>query len=284
MIYQLVLLVIVILILLYLIFIENKKNQYESFVPMGANGRFLSKYNQISTTNQSDINMIDKDVIVEEMKCQQPKPKKQCEIQEEIQYSSPPNRCCPKYPKCGCQKQKVIIRETTKCPPCVCKTVDLSRYVLKSSIPPCPALPDMSQYILKSEIPPSPDMSKYVLKSSIPPCPQCPPCPPCPDCNCNNNTKNCPTPKLKCTQVLEESNNNNNNNNNDDDINNNNKYYTSEEIQEIIDDKINSFKDRLNNYCKNTQNYQCNNQTGSIPKPYDEYMLDDGLQNSYTFS
>ena len=292
MIYQLVLLVIVILILLYLIFIENKKNQYESFVPMGANGRFLSKYNQISTTNQSDINMIDKDVIVEEMKCQQPKPKKQCEIQEEIQYSSPPNRCCPKYPKCGCQKQKVIIRETTKCPPCVCKTVDLSRYVLKSSIPPCPALPDMSQYILKSEIPPSPDMSKYVLKSSIPPCPQCPPCPPCPDCNCNNseNNKNCPTPRLKCTQILEENyndnnnKNNNNNNNNNDDINNDNKYYTSEEIQEIIDDKINSFKDRLNNYCKNTQNYQCNNQTGSIPKPYDEYMLDDGLQNSYTFS
>lgn len=281
--YRIILLIIVIFIILYIIFIDNK--QYESFVPMGADGRFLSGYNQISTGEQNDISTINKDIIVEEMRCcpkyptcecQQKQPKKQCDTQEEIQYSNSPTTCQPPPKKCEtqeeikqtnpssgcCPKPKVIVKKTIECPPCVCKSVDLSRYVLKSSIPPCPSLPNMSQYILKTEIPHCPDMSKYVLKSSIPPCPQCSSCPPCPDCNCNNN--NCPAPKLKCTQVLEEN-------------NDNNKYYLSEETQEIIEEKINNFKDT-------SDNEQCNKQNSSVPKPYDEYMLDDGLQNSYTFS
>ena len=42
---------------------------------------------------------------------------------------------------CGCSKPK----PRPICPACgECKQPDMSKYVLKSSIPPCPALPDMS--------------------------------------------------------------------------------------------------------------------------------------------
>jgi hypothetical protein len=73
---------------------------------------------------------------------------------------------------------------------------DINKYVLKSSVPPCPdtskfitknmmhSCPDMTKYILKSEIPKCErfDKSKYILKSEIPPCPKCPICPVCPVC------------------------------------------------------------------------------------------------------
>lgn len=106
------------------------------------------------------------------------------------------------------------------CPPC--REPDLSKYVLKSTIPPCPQCPDMSQYMLKSECPPVPDLSKYVLKSSIPkPQPiiidssackneagECPPCPRprCPEVKCPPPTKcpppaPCPRPVCPPTQV-----------------------------------------------------------------------------------
>ena len=87
------------------------------------------------------------------------------------------------------------------CPACPdCKQPDMSKYVLKSSIPPCPACPDLSNYILKSECPPVPDLSNYVLKSSIPKqnpvildCSKCQKskgeCPPCPRARC---------PEVKC--------------------------------------------------------------------------------------
>lgn len=108
------------------------------------------------------------------------------------------------------------------CPPC--RQPDLSQYVLKASIPPCPTCPDMSKYMLKTECPPVPDLSKYVLKSSIPrqgpvvldcskcqkPKGDCPPCPRprCPEVKCPEPAKcapcapcprpSCPAPKIKC--------------------------------------------------------------------------------------
>lgn len=98
-----------------------------------------------------------------------------------------------------------------------CKQPDMSKFVLKSSIPPCPAVPDMSNYILKSECPPVPDLSNYVLKSSIPkqqpvildcskcqkPKGECPPCPRprCPEVICPA-APSCPTcapcPRTSC--------------------------------------------------------------------------------------
>jgi hypothetical protein len=84
-----------------------------------------------------------------------------------------------------------------------CPQIDWSKYVLKSSVPPCPPQPDMSRYMLKTECPAPPDMSKYILKSAVPPCPPCittcnkpckiGECPPCPRPRCPG--VQCPEPK-----------------------------------------------------------------------------------------
>lgn len=96
---------------------------------------------------------------------------------------------------------------------------------------PCPEMPDMSKYILKSSIPPCPklpDMSKYVLKSSIPKCEPCdkrkmPPCPPCPRPRC---------PKIKCEKIIYKS-------------DENKKCYTQKQIDEMINNvKDNAYERR----------------------------------------
>jgi len=105
----------------------------------------------------------------------------------------------------------------SSCPP----MPDLTKYVLKTSIPPCPARPDMDDYMLKSECPPVPDLSQYVLKSSIPKqqpiiidtsedrkakCGECPPCPRprCPEIKCPAPTvcpAAAPCPRPVCPQT-----------------------------------------------------------------------------------
>ena len=128
-------------------------------------------------------------------------------------------------PVCSsCQKQSQSCSCTPKgmarliCPPC--REPDMSKYVLKSSIPPCQACPDMTNYMLKTECPPTADLSKYVLKSSIPKqqpviidnsackkesgeCPPCPrprcptvKCPTCPSCPAP-----APCPRPVCPQT-----------------------------------------------------------------------------------
>jgi hypothetical protein len=96
------------------------------------------------------------------------------------------SKCKKSESKCGCTPKGMA---RLICPPC--QAPDLSKYVLKSQVPPCRTAPDMSLYMLKTECPPVPDLSKYVLKSSIPkPQPviidnsmckksagECPPCP-----------------------------------------------------------------------------------------------------------
>lgn len=113
--------------------------------------------------------------------------------------------CGGRWPCSRCKKPNAPI-----CPPCQpCREPDMSRYVLKSSVPPCASCPDMSQYMLKTECPPTPDLSNYVLKSSIPrnqpiiidtssekrTCGDCPPCPRprCPTVQCPEPVK-CPPP------------------------------------------------------------------------------------------
>jgi hypothetical protein len=79
-----------------------------------------------------------------------------------------------------------------KCPPtCPRMCPDLSKYVLKSSIPPCrqcPAVqehnpdymlrvecdcPNIDDYILKSNVPQTPDLSKYILRTDVPDLSEC---------------------------------------------------------------------------------------------------------------
>lgn len=111
---------------------------------------------------------------------------------------------CSNPSPCGCGSQRPVC---APCPPC--REPDMSKYVLKSTIPPCPAMPDLSKYMLKTECPPVPDLSKYVLKSSVPkpqpvvldcskcnkPSGECPPCPRprCPEVKCPPPTR-CPAP------------------------------------------------------------------------------------------
>jgi hypothetical protein len=103
------------------------------------------------------------------------------------------------------------------CPP----VPDLSKYVLKTSIPAPARAPDMSNYMLKTECPPVPDLSQYVLKSSIPKqqpiiidtsadvkakCGECPPCPRprCPETKCPPPTvcpAAAPCPRAVCPQT-----------------------------------------------------------------------------------
>ena len=113
----------------------------------------------------------------------------------------------------GFKDETCIPREPT-CPPC--RKPDMSRYVLKSTVPPCPQVPDLTNYILKSEVPPVPDLSNYVLKSSIPkpqpvildcskcnqPKGECPPCPRprCPEVKCPAPTS-CP-PAAPCPRQV----------------------------------------------------------------------------------
>jgi hypothetical protein len=113
-------------------------------------------------------------------------------------------RECKNSAPCGCPNPRPV------CPPCPpCREPDLSKYVLKSTVPPCPAMPDLSKYMLKTECPSVPDLSNYVLKSSVPkqmpvildcskcnkPSGECPPCPRprCPEVKCPAPTK-CPPP------------------------------------------------------------------------------------------
>ncbi len=132
----------------------------------------------------------------------------------------------PAKPQCGVCNQQLTTCSCSKpqpvCPPC--RQPDMSKYVLKATIPPCPVCPDLSDYIKKSEIPPVPDLSKYVLRSSIPkqqpvildcskcqkPSGECPPCPRprCPEVKCPEPTKcpacapcprqTCPSTVVKC--------------------------------------------------------------------------------------
>ncbi len=108
-----------------------------------------------------------------------------------------PSHPSHKTPECKEPKEKT---EREICYNCdITANKDINKYVLKSSIPPCPDMAnyvtknmmkpdiDMNEYIKKSEIKPCPevDMSRFVLKSEIPACPPqvvCPVCPICPKC------------------------------------------------------------------------------------------------------
>jgi hypothetical protein len=128
------------------------------------------------------------------------------------------NSCGKPLSSCGCP----VNVQRPVCAPC--KEPDMSKYVLRSSVPPCPPMPDLSKYMLKTECPPVPDLSNYVLKSSIPrqgpivldcsKCAkskgECPPCPRprCPEVKCPEPTlcppcapcqrQECPKPEVRC--------------------------------------------------------------------------------------
>ena len=157
--------------------------------------------------------------------CTKPKVNCSCEIKKPTS-ACPQQHVCPLCqgckPSCGCpysvpsigqvtgpdRMNQAILAAASGLPAQnsmskPCPVPDPTKYVLKSTVPPCPPMPDMSRYMLKTECPAQPDMSKYVLKSSVPKCPPCistcskpckiGECPPCPRPRCP--TINCPEPK-----------------------------------------------------------------------------------------
>ena len=84
-----------------------------------------------------------------------------------------------KCPECN----NIYIDETNICKYCnggkrdcrfadITRNVNIDKYVLKSSVPPCP---DLTEYAKKNQIPPYPfNINEWVRKSEIPPCPSCP--------------------------------------------------------------------------------------------------------------
>ena len=118
--------------------------------------------------------------------CSQKKVKKEEEGEEEPEQCD--ERPVAEHTKCNCENCDI-----TKMP-------GIDKYVLKSSVPPCPDMSnyaeksmikpdvDLSKYTLKADVKPCakcPDMSEYVHKSEIPAkveCPKCPTCPVCPIC------------------------------------------------------------------------------------------------------
>jgi hypothetical protein len=140
-----------------------------------------------------------------------PPPPPQCHV--ECTPSCPPKcpHLCPPIqpppmPHVSCPHSNISsVESCRKCD--ITQNKDIDKYVLKSSIPPCPdmsefitknmmnANPDLSDYILKSEIKPCEkiDISAYILKSEIPACPNCPVCPVCPVCPKCNDCPKCPS-------------------------------------------------------------------------------------------
>jgi len=75
-----------------------------------------------------------------------------------------------KCPKCDNQyisdkTCNIVIDERNSCKYCdITKNKDIDKYVLKSSVPPCP---DMSEYATKSMVQSCPDMNDYMPKSKL---------------------------------------------------------------------------------------------------------------------
>ncbi len=60
----------------------------------------------------------------------------------------------------------IIIDDRHQCKHCdITKNKNIDKYVLKSSVPPCP---DMSKFATKAMVQSCPDLNKYVLKSKLP--------------------------------------------------------------------------------------------------------------------
>lgn len=119
-------------------------------------------------------------------------------------------KCCKRKKK----EDECVEEEPSKAEMCrtcdITMNKDIDKYVLKSSVPPCPDMseyakknqikPDMnmSEWIRKSDIEPCQkvDMNEFIRKSEIPPCPapvKCPECPICPK----------PQPAPKCKEIKE---------------------------------------------------------------------------------
>lgn len=99
----------------------------------------------------------------------------------------------------------------------ITQNVNIDKYVLKASVPPCP---DLTKYAKKNQIPPYPfNKEDWILKSAIPPCPKMPnlnnyirksevpncnkkECPECPVCPISPTCPPCKGEKIKIVEKV----------------------------------------------------------------------------------
>lgn len=89
-------------------------------------------------------------------------------IEHKRRRRKPREKICPKCDEIYIDNHicNIVIDDRERCRYCdITLNKDIDKYVLKSSVPPCP---DMSQFATKSMLTPQPDMSKYILKSRLP--------------------------------------------------------------------------------------------------------------------
>ncbi len=170
-------------------------------------------------------------------------------------------KCCPKKKTDNCVEKKESNYE-------MCKTCDITmnndidKYVLKSSVPPCP---DMSEYAKKNTIHPDINLNEWIRKSDVEPCqkvdmnefirkseiPACPPpvtCPTCPICPK-------PQPATKCKKVNEF------NIVEHPEIKN---YHHKDEVKKMIEDAVNKIKKE----CGNNSTSYISEMSGSSSTPH----------------
>jgi hypothetical protein len=73
---------------------------------------------------------------------------------------------CNEYYEGDEHRCTIIVEDIEKCRNCdITRNKDIDKYVLKSSIPPCP---DMSQFATKNMLQPDVNLDDYILKSELP--------------------------------------------------------------------------------------------------------------------
>lgn len=87
-------------------------------------------------------------------------------IETQSKTIEPAPQVCPACQQIFVEEHKCPRKHRDKCYYCdITKNKDIDKYVLKSSVPPCP---DMSQFALKSMVEPSINLDNYILKSELP--------------------------------------------------------------------------------------------------------------------
>ena len=108
------------------------------------------------TENDTEIDVVDEEVVIIDDPVIQ---EKKCSSSENIYDDSRENCSLTQGRNRDCRFSDIT------------KNVNIDKYVLKSSVPPCP---DMSQYAKKNQISPFPYSNEWIRKSEIPACPEMP--------------------------------------------------------------------------------------------------------------
>lgn len=151
-------------------YLEHYSDRSSGFdVSGGASGRY--GWGTSDDYQRSVIRNYDDYELAEEIKAKEAEHKEKCKKPD---MSKQQNKTDPQ-----CVRDDNFKIRSELCKRCdILDNPDIDKYVLKSSVPPCP---NLSDYIKKSEIPSCKnaniDLNDYIKKSEVPAVPKCPECP-----------------------------------------------------------------------------------------------------------